>query len=110
MEKNNYIYIKHIRKAIAQIETYTKGLDEERFTKDTLVHDAVLRQLMIIGEAARRITNDFQNKHSEVPWRVMENTRNKIVHEYFGIRFDIVWDTIKNDLPALEKILEGINE
>ena len=60
---------------------------------------------MIVGEAAGRITGEYQEKHPEVPWRIMKNTRNVITHEYFGVKLNIVWDTIKKDLPPLKQAL-----
>jgi uncharacterized protein with HEPN domain len=73
-----------------------------------MVHDAVVRQIEIIGEAARNVSDEFQKKHRALPWTKMIGIRNKIIHEYFNVNYAIVWDTIQDDLPGLKKSIQKI--
>jgi uncharacterized protein with HEPN domain len=73
-----------------------------------MAHDAVVRQIEIIGEAARNISDTFRNQHSKLPWGKMTGIRNKIIHEYFNINYAIVWDTVRDDLPDLKKSIKKI--
>jgi len=73
-----------------------------------MAHDAVVRQIEIIGEAARNISSEFQEKHSSLSWGKMTGIRNKIIHEYFNINYSIVWDTVQDDLPVLKKSVKKI--
>jgi uncharacterized protein with HEPN domain len=73
-----------------------------------MAHDAVVRQIEIIGEAARNVSDEFQNKYPKLPWAKMIGIRNKITHEYFNVNYAIVWDTVKDDLPLLKKSIKKI--
>jgi uncharacterized protein with HEPN domain len=91
----------HIYDAICRIESYVNGVDKPVFLANDMMQDAVVRQLEIIGEAARNISEEMQEEHPELPWFEMRAIRNKIVHDYLEINTEIIWDTVKNDLPAL---------
>lgn len=108
MKKDDTIYLHHILDAIGLIEEYTKGMSENEFLGNSMAHDAVVRQIEIIGEAARNVSDEFQEKHPNLPWMKMIGIRNKIIHEYFNINYAIVWDTIKDDLPALKRTIKKI--
>jgi uncharacterized protein with HEPN domain len=73
-----------------------------------MAHDAVVRQIEIIGEAARNISDEFQGKHPKLPWAKMIGIRNKITLEYFNVNYAIVWDTLIDDLPNLKKTIKKI--
>ncbi len=77
-------------------------MNYEDFLSDHKTQDAVVRNIEIIGEAARSLPADFTERHTEVPWGEIVAMRNVIVHQYFGILPDVVWDVIKNELPALQ--------
>lgn len=97
-------YLGHILEAIERIGEYTEDVDEIGFLENTLIQDAVLRNIEIIGEAARNIERtapDFAELHSEVPWAVIYTMRNRIAHGYFKVDLEIVWRTIQTDLPDL---------
>jgi uncharacterized protein with HEPN domain len=98
-------YIQHIRDAIASIETYISKLDEPSFQSSQLIQDAVIRQLMIIGEAAKRLSGDFKSAHPDVPWRQIAGMRDKLVHDYLGIDLGAVWDTATIDVPSLRRAI-----
>ena len=108
MKKDNTVYLRHILDAIEIIEDYTKGMSENDFLSNSMAHDAVVRQIEIIGEAARNISDEFQEKHSSLPWGKMTGIRNKVIHEYFNINYAIVWDTVQDDLPLLKKSVKKI--
>ena len=74
--------------------------------KDEKTIDSVIRNLEIIGEAARSIPDDFKVQHPDIPWDEMIGMRNKVIHEYFGVDHEIVWKTVTDDLPTLKKMLE----
>jgi len=86
---------------IEAIADYTNGLDFSSFSRDRRTVDAVVRNLIIIGEAASHIPAEVVSEHPEVPWRDMADVRNVVVHEYFGVDERVIWDTIKKDLPPL---------
>ena len=102
MKRDDTVYLRHIIDAVEQIEHYTRGMSESEFLIHSMAHDAVVRQIEIIGEAARNISNDFQKSHPALPWAKMTGIRNKITHEYFNVNLAVVWDTVQEDLPPLK--------
>ncbi len=106
--KDNLVYIKHIRDAIDKIEDYIKGLNFESFSRDNKTIDAVVREIEIIGEAAKNIGDDFKSLHPDFSFQEATNMRNMLIHEYFGVNLKVVWDTIFEDLPKLKKSVEEV--
>lgn len=101
------LYIGDIIEAIKRIEKYAKNLSFGNFSKDQKTIDAVVRNFEIIGEASKNIPQEIKKQYSQIPWASMKGIRNKLIHEYFGVNFEILWKTIKEDLPPLkEKILK----
>ena len=96
--------------AIAEIQEDTTGLSYEDFKQSRLVRRAVERNFMILGEAARRISEAFRNDHPEVDWRGIVGLRNVLAHEYEKVRHEILWDVIKNLLPNLAQLLQKFLE
>jgi len=96
------LYLEDILVSIKRIESYTKSLSLKEFEGDVMTTDAVVRNLEIIGEAARNVPKEFRLKHVDVPWEKMVSMRNKVIHEYFGVDFEILWKTIHEDLPPLK--------
>jgi uncharacterized protein with HEPN domain len=100
--------VKDIRRAVAKVLEYSKGLDEAEFSaRDELV-DAVVYNLIIIGEAATQVTSAFAQVHTDIPWRVMRGMRNILVHAYWRVDRKLVWKTIQDDLPPLEVALDDL--
>jgi uncharacterized protein with HEPN domain len=102
--------IQDILDAVDKVGEYTQGMDFKSFTEDRKTVDAVVRNLIIIGEAAIQIPEEVCAKHPKVPWYEMRGMRNFIVHEYFKASDKIIWDTVQVDLPLLPALLENILE
>ena len=81
--------------------TYVEGVRREEFLKDTRLQDSVIRRLGIIGEAAGRLSPEFRERHSEIPWSAMTGMRNRMIHGYDDIDMDIVWNTSQESIPSL---------
>jgi len=96
------ILLEDVLLAIEKVGRFTTGMDQQTFLGDEKTVDAVARNLEIIGEAVRQLPNDFKNAHTDTPWNQIEGMRNRIVHEYFGLDLEIIWQVIQHDLPDLE--------
>ena len=97
-------YLEHIAQAIQRINHYTSDITEVTFLDNKMIQDAVIRNIEIIGEAARNIQRhapEFATQHSDIPWEVIYAMRNRVAHGYFKVDLDIVWKTTQHDLPAL---------
>lgn len=92
-----------------KILLYTKGLSFEQFVDDDKTIDAVIRNFEIIGEAASRLPEEFRDQHASIDWHKIRGFRNRIVHDYFGIDYAIVWEVKNNYLPILLRELNLIN-
>ena len=106
MKKRDYTdYVEDIVTAITDIEQFVEGMEFEEFSKDKKTVFAVVRAIEIIGEAARQIPESLKNKYTEVPWKEMAGIRNKIAHEYFGVDVEVIWDTVKRNIPELKPLI-----
>lgn len=101
------LYFEDILTAISDIKTFIHGMTFEEFENDKRTVQAVTRSLEIIGEAANHLSPELKEKYSDVPWRNMVSMRNKVLHEYFGVDEEVLWQTITEDLlPLKEKITD----
>ncbi len=100
-ERDHQLLLEDMLESAQKIIRYTINLDFEMFLNDEKTVDAVIRNFEIIGEAANRIDPDFRAKYPEIEWKRIREFQNRIVHNYFGIDFDIVWSIIKNDIDEL---------
>lgn len=97
---NNYLH--HIQDEIRFINQSISGMTQSTLVADEILKRAIVRSLEIIGEAVKQIPDSIRNKYSEIPWRSIAGMRDKLIHQYFGIDYDIVWDVIENHIPPLE--------
>jgi uncharacterized protein with HEPN domain len=105
MRRDDTVYLRHILDAAALIAKYTAGFDDSSFARNSLVLDAVVRQLEIIGEAARHVSDPLRSKFRDVPWDLPSAMRNKLIHDYMGVDPAIVWHTATVSLlPFAEQI------
>ncbi len=102
------LLLNDIRQAIDRIEQYIKNLSFDTFSEDRKSVDAVVRNLEIIGEAANRLPDELKEKYSEIEWHKVVGLRHRIVHEYFGIDLEIIWQILHKDLPELKQKLTQI--
>ncbi len=108
MKKDPYVFIDHIRESIEMIETYTNGVTKELFLNTAQIQDAVCRRLEIIGEAANTLESEFKEQFPNIPWYKIVAMRNILIHEYFAVDLDQVWNTVQKDLPNLKNQLDKI--
>jgi len=101
-------FISDIGEAIERIKKYTAGMSYEMFLQDTKTQDAVIRNIEIIGEAAKNLSSDFRKKYAHLDWKKIVGMRDKIIHFYFGVKWDIVWAVIKDKIPALSEQINSI--
>jgi len=102
------LYLEDIVNSIDNIEKYIEKLLLEDLEKDQKTFDAVVRNIEIIGEAAKNLPEEYKEKNSEIPWNEIVAMRNKVIHEYFGVSMSVLWQTIKVDLPKLKKQIEKL--
>ena len=110
MKRDECVYLQHILDSIARICQYTQGITEGDFHQQYLVQDGVIRQLEIIGEAARHLSADLKEEYHEVPWQDIVGMRSKLIHDYFGVDIEKVWLTVTDDLPPLQVQIISILE
>ena len=106
--KSNQVFIQHILDEINFLLEKAKGLKFENFMGDPILTRAAARSLEIIGEAVKNISTDVKKKYKEVDWRKIAGMRDKIIHYYFGVNWNILWDVIQNKLPDLKPKFESI--
>ncbi|NJD77511.1 MAG: DUF86 domain-containing protein [Candidatus Methanoperedens sp.] len=103
-------FLNDVHEAIRRIELYTQDIDYEDFLEDIKAQDAVIRNLEIIGEAAKNITDELKEKHPQILWKDLAGIRDKLIHHYFGVNLEIVWTIIDEDLPLLRKEIRQIKK
>ena len=110
MKKDDSVFLRHILDAIHQVNGYLSGVTHDQFLQQKIVQDAVVRQLEIIGEAANNLSVDLREMHPEVTWGQIIGMRNRLIHAYFQVDLDIVWEVAGIDLPALKERVEDMLE
>ena len=103
--KKDKAYLKDILDAISDIEEFIANINEAEFYKNKEKKYAVVRALEIIGEAAKNLSKEVRSKHKEIPWKDIAGMRDKLIHGYFGIKWELVWQTVKNKIPEIKKHL-----
>ncbi len=107
--KKDKAYLKDILDAISDIEVFIGNINESEFYKNKENKYAVVRALEIIGEAAKNLSKELKAKHKEIPWKEIVGMRDKLIHWYFGIKWELVWETVKNKIPELKNHLLKIS-
>ena len=103
--RDDTVYLAHLKDAISRIVSYLDGVSEAEFFESTLLQDAVIRQLEIIGEASKHLSSTFRAAHSAIPWGDIIGMRSKLAHDYMHVNLQAVWDTTRVDVPALKREL-----
>ncbi len=105
--KDDEVFLAHVRDAIAKIESYTQG-GRQVFFDDAKTQDAVIRNLEVIGEAVKNLSADLRAKHPEVPWSRIAGMRDVLIHDYFGVRLETVWNAVEHRLPELKRYVQAL--
>ena len=108
MDKDPLLYIHHIEDAISSIEEYVTGINESDFLEKKLVQDAVIRNLEIIGEAAKRLPDGIKLSYARIEWKKICGMRDVLIHDYLGVDIKKVWNVVINHLPELKKEISFI--
>lgn len=108
MIRDDSVYLAHILDAMLQITEYTNGLDYETFRSTRMVHDAVIRQFEIIGEASKNLSEECRSRYQSIPWKDLAGFRDKLIHQYFGVDLTLVWRSVIDDVPVLVEELKKI--
>lgn len=104
-------YVEHMLEAIRLVQSYVEGMDKETFFADKKTQQAVILNILVLGEAATQVGNeypDWADQHPEIPWRAMRGMRNRLAHGYFEINLDVVWETVQTSLADLEEKLAKV--
>lgn len=101
-------YIEDITGAMNKVMKFVEGMSFEDFARDDKTVFAVVRALEIIGEAIKKIPNGIRKKYPEIPWTEMTGMRDKLIHEYFGVKLDVVWKAIREEIPPLRPLFEKL--
>ena len=109
-KRNPRLYLEDIVEAINKIERYTAGMTLDVFSETDMAVDAVIRNIEVIGEAIKNLPAETKALHNEVPWQQIVDTRNKIIHEYFGVDLSILWHSVQEEIPTLKRQVMQILE
>jgi len=101
-------YLNDILEMIEDINKFIEGMSYENLVNDKKTLYAVIRCLEVVGEAVKKIPDSTRDQYPEMPWQEIAGMRNKLIHEYFGIDIETIWDTIQEDLPALKETVARI--
>jgi len=108
MPRDYKVYLEDILEAAQRIRHYTSEMGLKEFSNDLKTFDAVVRNLEVVGEATKKIPQTIRSKRPQVEWKRIAGLRNILIHEYFAVDAEIVWDILKNKLPLLEKEVRGL--
>jgi uncharacterized protein with HEPN domain len=107
MIKDDLAYIDHTTDCIRKINEFSNGISLKEFKTNELVQDAIIRNIEIIGEASKKISDETKQTYNRIPWKEIAGMRDKLVHDYLGVDVIVVMRTIKEDIPALERQIRG---
>ena len=101
-------YLKHIRDEISYLESESTGINKTKFLGDETRKRAFVRSIEVIGEATKNIPEDLRDEYPQIQWRAIAGMRDRLIHSYFGIDYDIVWDVLRNHIPAMAETIDAI--
>jgi len=110
MPRDYRVYLDDILDAVAKIRDYTSGMNLEGLKNDPRTLDAVVRNLEVIGEAAKKIPDDVRRRYPVIEWKKIAGLRDILIHEYFGIDVNIIWDIVRTKLPPLDEQIKKVLE
>lgn len=103
-------YLRHMLDETQYLVAQKEGLSKEQFLLDATLKRAFVRSIEIIGEASKKVPSDIQNRYPTVKWKSIASMRDRLIHDYFGVDYDIVWDVVENKIPSLRQDILGILE
>lgn len=109
-KKIDLVFIMHILESIEAVESFSKSLSKRELISSRLKQSAIIREIEIIGEATKNISRAVKSLHKEIEWENIAGTRDKLIHHYFGVDLNIVWNIIKKDIPKLKKHMRRIKK
>ena len=104
------LFVRHMLDAVNRVMEVTAKTTKDQFERDWMIQDALIRELEVLGEAAGRVTHDLTVRHAEIPWREITGLRHKLIHDYFVVALDVVWDTANVDVPEVRPLLMALLE
>jgi uncharacterized protein with HEPN domain len=107
-KRDDNVILQDIKEAINRIISYTLKMDYEEFQQDYKTQDAVIRNIEILGEATKLLSNETKSKYPDIPWKEIAGTRDRLIHDYFGVNIDIIWDIAKTEIQSLSLKLKDI--
>ncbi|MCC7319144.1 MAG: DUF86 domain-containing protein [Bacteroidales bacterium] len=110
MKKDDRIYLDHILDSFVKVGQYLEDVSYEAFQEDEEKQDAIIRKIEVAGEATKCLSIEFREKYFQVPWRAIAGMRDKLIHDYFDVDLDTVWETATKDIPGLILEIESIIE
>lgn len=102
------LYLRHMLDAIDRVIEATQRVTREDFNGEWMIQDAIVHELQTLGEAAGRVSRELTDRHPELPWRQVTGLRHKIVHDYFAVDLEVVWETATLDVPAIRPMVEAL--
>jgi uncharacterized protein with HEPN domain len=104
----DHAYLEQILDALTKIEHYTRSVDYDAFLEDTLIQDGVVRQIEVMLEAAKRLSQDLKNKHSSGIWRDITEMKSSLIHDFFSVDIDALWEIVEEEIPVFKQEIEKI--
>ncbi len=105
MSRDEQLYLQDIFDCCQRILKYSKALSYKDFCNDQRTVDAILHNLLVIGEASKNLSNQFTEKHASIPWKKIKGLRDIIAHQYFGLDYPLLWDIVQTKIPELNLIM-----